>query len=58
MVIKRKYDQRKEMLAEIRKKNKVEQDLKERVLEFLDQDDSGLGSLHNQMNKAKRDGQD
>lgn len=58
MVLKRKDDQRKEMLAESRKKNKVEQDLKERVLECLDKANSGLRSLHGQLDKAKRDGQE
>lgn len=53
MVLKRKDDQRKETLAESQKKNKVRQDLKERVLEFLDQADNGLGSLHDHLDKAK-----
>ncbi|KAI5407813.1 hypothetical protein KIW84_053883 [Lathyrus oleraceus] len=56
MILKRKSNQRKELLEEIRKKNKIEQDLKERVLECLDQDDSGLGSLRDELAKAKRDG--
>lgn len=57
MILKRKRNQRKELLEESRKKNKIEKDLKERVLECLDQADSGLGSLHDQLAKAKRDGQ-
>ncbi|KAI5400524.1 hypothetical protein KIW84_065418 [Lathyrus oleraceus] len=40
------------------KKNRIEQDVKERVLECLDQADSGLGSLHDELAKAKRDGQE
>ncbi|KAI5384239.1 hypothetical protein KIW84_071301 [Lathyrus oleraceus] len=48
MILKRKSNQRKsnqmkELLEESRKKNRIEQDLKERVLECLDQVDSGLG---------------
>lgn len=58
MVLKRKRNHRKEHLKESRKKNKVEQDLKEKVLECLDQVDSGLGSLHDQLDKAKRVGQE
>lgn len=54
MVLKRKDDERKEMLVESQKKNKVQRDLKERVLEFLDQADNGLGSLHYHLDKAKR----
>lgn len=57
MILKRKRNQRKELLKESCKKNKVEQDLKEIVLECLDQVDSGLGSLHDQLAKAKRDRQ-
>lgn len=56
MVLKRKYDRRKEMLDNSRKKNKVKHGLSERVLECLDQADSALGSLHDQLDKAKRDG--
>ena len=58
MILKRKSNQRKELLEESRKKNRIEQDLKERVLECLDQANSGLGSLHDQLSKAKRDGQE
>ncbi|KAI5431299.1 hypothetical protein KIW84_035465 [Lathyrus oleraceus] len=58
MILKRKSNQRKELLEESRKKNRIEQDLKERVLECLDQADSGLGSLRDELAKAKRDGQE
>ncbi|KAI5436967.1 hypothetical protein KIW84_023190 [Lathyrus oleraceus] len=58
MILKRKSNQRKELLEESRKKNRIEQDLKERVLECLDQADSGLGSLCDELAKAKRDGQE
>lgn len=58
MVLKRKDNQRKEMMAESRKKNKVGHDLKERVQECLEQADSGLGSLHDQLDKPKRYRQD
>ncbi|KAI5419895.1 hypothetical protein KIW84_043882 [Lathyrus oleraceus] len=57
MILKRKSNQRKELFEEIRKKNRIEQYLKEKVLECLDQADNGLGSLHDQLAKAKRDGQ-
>ncbi|XP_050877288.1 uncharacterized protein LOC127081040 [Lathyrus oleraceus] len=57
MILNRKSNQRKELLKESRKKNRIEKDLKERVLECLDQADSGLGSLHDQLAKAKREGQ-
>ncbi|KAI5438709.1 hypothetical protein KIW84_024437 [Lathyrus oleraceus] len=58
MILKRKSNQRKELLEESRKKNRIEQDLKERVLECLHQADNGLGSLHDELAKAKRDGQE
>ncbi|XP_050877860.1 uncharacterized protein LOC127081672 [Lathyrus oleraceus] len=58
MILKRKSNQMKELLEESRKKNRIEKDLKERVLECLDRADSGLGSHHDQLAKAKRDGQE
>lgn len=58
VILKRKTNQRKEILEESCMKNKVEQDLEERVLECLNGADNGLGSLHDQLAKAKRDGQE
>lgn len=58
MVLKRKNNQIKDMLDKSRKKKKVERDLKEIILKCLNQADSGLGSLHDQLDRAKTNGRE
>lgn len=58
MVLKRKNDQERELLAESRKKTKIEQELKERVHECLIEADSGLGSLYEQLERARKEMQE